>query len=218
MAATARTLRVRVVIDTICPWCYVGKRRIDKAIELAKQKWPGLDVSLEYMPYQLDPGMGRGIDKLEMYQEKFGSRASGIFERLAAVGREDGIELKFGGKVSNTLDSHRLIDYAKLQGGSKAENKVIVSLLRRYFEQEQDIGDIGTLVGAATDAALDPLATKEYLLSTDGVEAIKARIGQAKQLGVTGVPFYIINDRFGVSGAEMPETLLAAFEKALDSA
>ncbi|KAJ2171992.1 hypothetical protein IWW41_002438 [Coemansia sp. RSA 2522] len=118
--------------------------------------------------------------------------------------------------MSNTLDSHRLIDYAKLSGSSDAEEKVVKSLFRRYFEQEEDIGDHDVLLGAAEDAGLDRQQAKAYLESSDGVEALQERMRQVKKLGVTGVPFYIINNRFGVSGAETPETFVSAFKQVFE--
>ncbi|KAJ1932827.1 hypothetical protein FBU59_006236 [Linderina macrospora] len=215
MATAARALHINVVLDTVCPWCYVGRRRLDKAIALAKDKWSDIDVSVEYSPYQLDSSMGNGLDKQDIYRNKFGARAEQIHQRMAAVGKEEGIEFDFGGKISNTLDSHRLIDYAKLNGG-ETEEKVVESLMHRYFELAQDIGDIATLVGAAKDAGLDEAKTKAYLESDDGIDTVKQKIKQVQRLGVSGVPFYVINDRYGVSGAESPETFLGAFAKALN--
>ncbi|KAJ1955428.1 hypothetical protein EC988_001889 [Linderina pennispora] len=214
MASAARALHINVVLDTVCPWCYIGRRRLAKAIALAKDKWSDIDISVEYSPYQLDSSMGTGLDKQEIYRNKFGARADQIHQRTAAVGKEEGIEFDFGGKISNTLDSHRLIDYAKLDG-SEAEEKVVESLMHRYFELAQDIGDISTLVEAAKDSGLDEATTRAYLESDDGIDTVKQKIKQAQRLGVSGVPFYIINDRYGISGAESPETFLAGFAKAL---
>ncbi|KAJ1779103.1 hypothetical protein LPJ77_001678 [Coemansia sp. RSA 2523] len=209
-------LTISVVLDTVCPWCYVGARRLSKALVLAKQKWPEFEATVEYVPFQLDKSMGKGLNKAAVYEKKFGSRMAEMNERLAEAGKEEGIAFKFGGKMSNTLDSHRLIDYAKLSGSSDAEEKVVKSLFRRYFEQEEDIGDHDVLLGAAEDAGLDRQQAKAYLESSDGVEALQERMRQVKKLGVTGVPFYIINNRFGVSGAETPETFVSAFKQVFE--
>ncbi|KAJ2774749.1 hypothetical protein IWQ57_000684 [Coemansia nantahalensis] len=217
MATAAPALHIGVVLDIVCPWCYVGKRRIEKAIELARQKRRDLEVSVEYMPYQLVPDLGHGLDKREYYRNRFGDRAAVLQERVAAAGAEDGISFSFGGKISNTLDAHRLIDYARLQGGSAAESTAVESLMRRYFELEQDIGEADTLLAAAEDAHLDRKLTAAYLQSDDGVDAVRTKIAAAAKLGISGVPFYIINDRYGVSGAETPEALVDAFEKALQT-
>ncbi|KAJ2784248.1 hypothetical protein H4R18_001236 [Coemansia javaensis] len=211
----AQTLSIGIVLDVVCPWCFVGKRRIEQAVALAQQRWPGLAVDIEYMPYQLDPAMGKGLDKEATYRAKFGDRLPAMHERLRLVGLAEGIQFKFGGRVSNTLDAHRLIDRARLLGGSSAEAAVVEALMHRYFELEQDIGDLDTLLAAAAAAGLDPSQACAYLQSDDGVEAVQAKIAHAARLGVTGVPFYIINDRYGVSGAESPETFLSAFEKAI---
>ncbi|KAJ2019769.1 hypothetical protein GGI06_002472 [Coemansia sp. S85] len=211
-ATSDHALHISIVLDTICPWCYVGKRRVEKAIALAKQKWPDFEASIDYMPYQLDSSMENGLDKHSVYQRKFGDRAAAIFERMTLAGKEEGIAFSFGGKMSNTLGSHRLIDYARLDG-AECEEKAVESLLHRYFELEQDIGDVEVLLNAAEDAGLDRAKTRAYLDSDDGIDAVKQKVKHGQRLGITGVPFYIINDRYGISGAEAPETFIEAFEK-----
>ncbi|KAJ2847568.1 hypothetical protein IWW36_003793 [Coemansia brasiliensis] len=207
-------LDIGIVLDTICPWCYVGDRRLQRALEMAKAKWPEFEATVSYEPYQLDSGLGKGLDKQQVYQKKFGDCAAAIHERLAESGKEEGIEFSFGGKMSNTLDSHRLIDYAKLHGHDETtQHKVIQSLFRRYFEQEQDIGDHDVLLDAAEEAGLDRDQTRNYLQSNDGLDALQTKMQQFKKLGVSGVPFYIINNRFGISGAESSQTFVDAFEK-----
>ncbi|KAJ1958548.1 hypothetical protein GGI12_004704 [Dipsacomyces acuminosporus] len=215
--SAARAITIDFVTDIICPWCYVGKKRLEKGIALAKEKYQGLEVSISFNPYQLDPAMENGLDKTKVLADKFGDRAEQIFERLTTVGKEEGIEFNFDGKMSNTLDAHRLVDYAKLYGDSEKEDKVVDSLFKRYFELAQDIGDINVLLDAAEEAGLDRAQTKQYLYSDDGIDSVKRKIKYFQSLGVTGVPFYIINDRFGISGAETPETILAAFDKILGS-
>ncbi|KAI9504414.1 DSBA-like thioredoxin domain-containing protein [Coemansia spiralis] len=213
--SASKSLNISVVLDTICPWCYVGKRRIERAFKLAAEKWPEFDASVEYVPYQLDSSMGKGLDKAEVYHKKYGDRADEIHKRLTDVGKEEGISFKFGGKMSNTLDSHRIVDYARLHGQG-AQAVIVESLMHRYFEQEEDIGNIQVLLNAAEDAGLDREQAKEFLESSEGVESIKQKTKQIQSLGITGVPFYIINDRYGISGAETPETFLNAFEKVFE--
>ncbi|KAJ1642651.1 hypothetical protein LPJ64_005518 [Coemansia asiatica] len=210
--ASARSLHISVVLDTICPWCYVGKRRIEKAISMAKYKWPDFEATIDYMPFQLDSAMGDGLSKEEVYRKKFGDRVTTMQERLQAVGKEEGIDFKFGGKMSNTLNSHRLVDFARLEG-SETEEKIVSSILKRYFELEQDIGQMDVLLNAAADGGLDKEKTRRYLESDDGIDSVKQKIKNNQRLGISGVPFYIINDRYGISGAETPETFIQVFEK-----
>ncbi|KAI8319751.1 DSBA oxidoreductase [Martensiomyces pterosporus] len=214
-SSAKRALHIEVVSDIVCPWCYVGKKKLTEAVALAKGKHKELDISIGYNPYQLDSAMGHGLDKEEVYRNKFGDRAEQMHQRVADVGKEVGIAFSFEGKMSNTLDAHRLVDYAKLHGGSYAEEKAVESLFHRYFEESQDIGDTQVLLSVADDAGLDREKAKQYLDSDEGIDTVKQKIKQVQRLGVTGVPFYIINDRYGVSGAETPETFLAAFEKVL---
>ncbi|KAJ2394799.1 hypothetical protein GGI23_004552, partial [Coemansia sp. RSA 2559] len=205
-----------VILDTICPWCYIGKRRLEKAIGLAKEKWPEFGVTIDYLPYQLDSQMGNGLDKAEIYKRKFGDRAEAMISRMSDAGKADGIEFKFAGKMSNTLESHRLIDYAMRKDGAVAQEKVVESLMHRYFENEEDIGDTQVLLAAAEDAGLDRQGVARYLESNEGVDEVKEKASRVQGLGISGVPFYIINNRFGISGAETPEAFLDAFAKVFD--
>ncbi|KAJ2616715.1 hypothetical protein H4S08_000651 [Coemansia sp. RSA 1365] len=211
------TLRLTVVLDTICPWCYIGKRRMEKAIILAKKKWTDFDAIIEYAPFQLDSGLGIGLDKTEVYQKKFGTRLPEVLNHIVEVGTKEGIQFKFGGKMSNTLDSHRLIDYAKDQGGRDMQEKIVEALHHRYFELEQDVGSRDMLLAAAEDAGLNRQQVDTYLDSDNGLDALNTRMKQIRNLGVTGVPFYILNDRFGISGAESPEVILDSFAKVLEA-
>ncbi|KAJ2549238.1 hypothetical protein EV175_004522 [Coemansia sp. RSA 1933] len=211
-----KALDISIVLDTVCPWCYVGKRRLEKAIDLAKEKWPEFGVTIEYLPYQLDSQMGNGLDKAEIYKKKFGDRAEAITKRMEEAGRADGIEFKFAGKMSNTLDSHRLIDYAMCKGGAEVQEKVVEALMHKYFENEEDIGDIQVLSAAAEEAGLDRQEAEKYLESDEGVDDVKRKASRVQGLGISGVPFYIINNRFGISGAETPEVFLDAFAKVFD--
>ncbi|KAJ1667526.1 hypothetical protein IW140_002107 [Coemansia sp. RSA 1813] len=211
-----KTLDISIVLDTVCPWCYVGKRRLEKAVSLAREKWPEFAVNIDYLPYQLDTQIGKGLDKAEIYQKKFGNRAEAIIKRMSEAGRADGIEFKFSGKMSNTLDSHRLIDYAVRQKGAEGQEKVVESLMHRYFENEEDIGDVQVLLAAAEDGDLDRQEIAKYLESDEGVDEVKEKAARVQDLGISGVPFYIINNRFGISGAETPEVFLDTFAKVFD--
>ncbi|KAJ2658901.1 hypothetical protein IWW48_003801 [Coemansia sp. RSA 1200] len=218
--ASDKTLDISIVLDTVCPWCYIGKRRLEKAVSMAKEKWPEFAVTIDYLPYQLDSKMGKGLDKLEVYRMKFGDRLDTVLKGISDTGKADGIEFDFSGKMSNTLDSHRLIDYATRQknngGEEDVQDKVVESLMHRYFELEEDIGSIQVLLSAAEDAGLDRQAVEKYLESDEGVAELKKKAESVKGIGGRGVPFYIINSRFGVAGAETPEVFLEAFEKVFE--
>ncbi|KAJ2158313.1 hypothetical protein GGF46_003866 [Coemansia sp. RSA 552] len=205
-------LNIKVILDTVCPWCYIGKQRLDKALALAEEKWMDLEVTIDYAPYQLDSWMGWHLEKIDVYREKFGEHMDSVLSRITDVGRAEGIAFSFGGKTSNTLDPHRLIQYAR-QFGQAAQGKVVESVLRRYFELEQDIGDVEMLLSAAEDGGLDREAARAYLEQDSGTSAMHAEIESCRRFGSTGVPFYIIDGRFGVSGAQTPETFVSAFEE-----
>ncbi|KAJ2083380.1 hypothetical protein H4R24_000857 [Coemansia sp. RSA 988] len=211
------TIHLTIVLDIICPWSYIGKRRIEKAIALAKRKWPDFEAVVEYAPFQLDSGLGIGVDKADVYQKKYGEQVSEVLNKIIAIGAEEGFDFKFGGKMSNTTDSHRLINYARQQGGHAIEDKAVEALHHRYLELEQDIGTRDVLLAAAEDAGLDRQKVNVYLDSDEGLDSLKAKMDQIRKLGVTGVPFYIIDSRYGISGAENPESILESFTKVLES-
>lgn len=216
-----QNLNIGIILDIICPWCFVGKRRIEKAIALAKQKWPQLTITVKYLPYQLDPSMQKGLDRQQVYHRKFGEKKfAQIKESLLQAGEEENIKLSFNGQMSNTMDAHRLVYYARDHGsGMESEDKVVEAIMHRYFECEQDIGDVEVLAKCAEEAnvGLDKAKVKEYLESAEGVNEVNGLVDKLQQkLEISGVPFYILNQRFGISGAQTPEDFMAAFEKALE--
>ncbi|TPR08357.1 Cytochrome P450 family protein [Aspergillus niger] len=197
---------IQIISDTVCPWCYVGFRRLTRAITTHKATHPADTFTLTWHAFYLNPNSPSfpGLDKTEYYKSKFGAdRASAIFDRLGAVGQSEGIKFSFGGRTGNTRDSHRLMWYAgqkeKIDTEKKDDNvigglqtRVAEKLFRAYFEEEKNVTDREVLEGG-----------KEVDL-----EAEKAR----RQL-VTGVPYYMIQGQYAVEGADEPETFLEVFEQ-----
>lgn len=210
---------IKVISDSVCPWCYVGKRRLEAGIAAYKSAHPGTDdtFTISWHPFYLDPSAPReGENKRARYVRRFGEdRFAQIQQTLAAVGRDSGIEFSFGGRTGHTQDSHRLIRYAKLHegGGLDVQNRVVDELFKRYFELEQDITDQATLRGAAEAAGLDGGEVQRYLESTEGVEEVEAEVTRAQQLGVSGVPNIRINGQFEAPGAVEADVFKQIFEK-----
>jgi len=211
MKADPQPLSVDVVSDVVCPWCYLGKRRLALALDRA-----GGAFAVRWRPYQLDPTIpAGGMDRRAYLKAKFGddARLNEIHERLTALGAEVGLAYAFDRieRAPNTLDAHRLIRWATAAG---AQDKVVERLFQIYFEEGRDVGDRAVLVEAARECGLNAALVDKRLAAGDDVEAVKAEIAEAQRLGVTGVPFFIFASRFAVAGAQSVDTLVATIERA----
>jgi predicted DsbA family dithiol-disulfide isomerase len=204
-------LVIDVVSDVVCPRCYLGKRRLEKA--LAGQNEP---IVIRWRPYQLDPTIpAGGIERAAYIRNKFGdeSRIAPAHERLRALGAPVGIDFAFDKikRSPNTLGAHRLIRWA---GASGHQDAVVDRLFKLYFEQGRDIGDRPLLLEVAGECGMDRRAVETLFDQGADVEEVRAEIEQAQQLGVTGVPFFIFASRLGVPGAQEVEVLEKAIAQA----
>jgi predicted DsbA family dithiol-disulfide isomerase len=202
------TLTVDVISDVICPWCYVGKRRLEKAI-------PCFDVRVRWLPFQLNPRMPKeGITRKEYRTAKFGNweRSLELDAKMVAIGEAEGIRFAFEKieRTPNTVDAHRLIWLADKQG---VQDAVVEGLFRAYFTEGRDISNRQTLLDVVAEAGL--VGGEAMLNSDKGLEEIKAAHDLAQRLGVDGVPFFIINGKVTLSGAQPPDEFIAAFNQAL---
>jgi predicted DsbA family dithiol-disulfide isomerase len=207
-------LTIDVVSDVVCPWCYLGKKRLSRA--LAGERG---DIPVRWRPYQLDPSIpAAGLDRKTYMRDKFGDdgRLKAIHERLRALGAEEGIAYAFDKieRAPNTLDAHRLIRWAS---ANDAQDKVVERLFSLYFEQGRDIGDRQLLVEIARDAEMDYEAVEKHLADGADEREVRQEIAQAQSLGVTGVPFFIFASRFGVPGAQSVEVISTAIDQARKS-
>jgi predicted DsbA family dithiol-disulfide isomerase len=206
------TLTVDVTSDVICPWCYVGKRRLEKAVTaLAGRK----EVAVRWHPFQLNPQIPKeGLNRKEYRTAKFGSweRSLGLDAQLTVAGRAVGIPFAFDKieRTPNTLDSHRLIRLADQEG---VQDSVVEALFRAYFTEGRDISRTPTLLDVVARAGLDRGRAEAILRDDDGIEAIREAEKQAQALGVRGVPFFIINNTLALSGAMETSAFLEAFDR-----
>ena len=206
-------LTIDIVSDAVCPWCYVGKRKLEAALALKAD----VPVELRWRPYQLDPTIPPGgLARAEYMAKKFGSagRVAEIYDRIESVGRDTGIAFAFDKimRSPNTLDAHRLIRWSASAGKQDA---VVERLFKAFFEEGADIGDHALLARVAGDCGMDAALVAELLAGEADKDAVRAEIAEAQKLGVTGVPFFIIGGRYAVSGAQSPEVLAQAIESAL---
>jgi predicted DsbA family dithiol-disulfide isomerase len=208
----ANPVSIEIVSDMVCPWCYVGKRRLEKA--LAER--PDLDVQVTWQPFQLSPDMPReGKDRVEYYQQLFGEeRAGQIMSSMKDTGVEEGIafDTKPGARSPNTLAAHALMLMAQTEAGVD-QNDVVERLFDAHHVACKDIGDLDVLVGIAADLGLDADKVREQLSSGQFEPGVQGLIQESVERGVSGVPFFIINNRFGLSGAQPAESLIAAIDQ-----
>ncbi len=202
-------LQIDVVSDVMCPWCFIGKRRLEKAV--AQSSVP-LDV--RWKPFQLDPTLPpEGKDRRRYLEEKFGTgeRIKQLYGNLAEVGKSEGISFAFERiEVSpNTLDAHRLIRWA---GDAGRQDEVVEALFRAYFLEGRNIGDHAVLADIAASAGMVREEIAARLASNEDRDAVQDEIATAQQMGVTGVPTFILVGRYALVGAQPPEELARAFE------
>ena len=207
-----RDVIIDVVSDAVCPWCFVGKRRLEAALGQTGEA----GVSVRWRPYQLDPTIpAEGLDRRAYMKAKFrdDSRLAEVHDRLKALGAEVGIQFDFDAiaRAPNTLDAHRLIRWAAEAG---AQDQVVERLFSDYFEKGRDIGDVEVLVAAAEACGLDGAEVRAHLAGEDGIADVRAEIEHAQSVGVSGVPFFIFAAKFAVSGAQGADVIARAIEEA----
>jgi len=201
---------IDVVSDTVCPWCYIGKRRFD----MAKAQRPDLEIDVRWRPYQLDPTIPpEGLDRREYMEAKFGKNRSKEVGNVIREAAEDaGITLAFDKieRSPNTFDSHRLIRWGASAG---TQNEIVEILFRRYFEDGEDLGDRKVLVDAAREAGMDHELVAYLLLHNKDAELVANEAKQAREMGISGVPTFLFEGKFAVVGAQETEGYLRAIDK-----
>lgn len=205
-------LTIDVISDVVCPWCFIGKRRLEKALV-------GRAASVRWHPFQLNPDMPReGLDRKSYRIRKFGSweRSLELDAQVAAAGEGEGIAFHFDrmDRTPNTRDSHRIIGLAGERG---VQDAVVEALFLAYFTDGRDLSDRATLAEIAAGAGLDRDEVGTLLAGDAGVDVVRAGEEQARRLGVSGVPFFVVNGRVALSGAQPPELFRQAFEQAGDA-
>ena len=209
-------VRIDVVSDVVCPWCFIGKRRLEKAIALN----PHIPVEVHWRPYFLNDWIPReGISREQYLTTKFGSpeRYKGIAQRVAAAASAEGLTYAMD-KISrqpNTLDAHRLIRWADGIGKAAEMKQTLMNL---YFTEGSDLTDHSVLVKAAATVGLDAETIRKDLASDKDVAEVEQEALSAKEAGIEGVPCYIFGGKFAVSGAQAPEYLAEAIARMAQAA
>jgi predicted DsbA family dithiol-disulfide isomerase len=212
--STSEPLQIDVVSDVVCPWCFIGKRRLEKAIELR----PDIPVEVNFRPYFLNPWVPRaGMPRADYLTKKFGSveRYSGIAQRVAAAAAEEGLTYAVDkmSRQPNTTDSHRVILWAKNSG---AQACVKQRLMEFYFTEGADLSDPEVLVKAASECGMDGGDVRRRLATDADVDLVTREAEAMKNAGIDGVPTFIFGGVFATSGAQPPEMLAEMITRATE--
>ncbi|HKC44908.1 MAG TPA: DsbA family oxidoreductase [Burkholderiales bacterium] len=209
------TLSIDVVSDVVCPWCFIGKRRLEAALALyAKERPDAPAPTVSWRPFQLNPDLPpEGMPRAEYVQRKFGARSGGVYDRVTMVGRQVGIPFAFDriARQPNTLAAHSLIELAQARG---RQDEVAEAFFRAYFLDGVDLTSRANLVAITAGAGLDPAEAETWLDNASAREAVAAEDARAREIGIQGVPFFIFGGRVAVSGAQPAEVLLDAMKQA----
>jgi predicted DsbA family dithiol-disulfide isomerase len=206
---SAPVLELLVFIDVICPWCYVGKRRMEKALDLVGA---GERISVSWLPFELNPDMPKeGTERREYRMRKFGSweRSLQLDAQLTELGAREGLSFRYDlmTKTPNTFNAHRLI---WLAGQGNMQGDVVEALFRAYFTQARDVGDAATLADIASEVGMDRARISSFLESDQGAGEVRHYEDAAKRAGISGVPAFIANRRPLLMGAQPPEAIASA--------
>ena len=207
-------MKVEIWSDIACPWCYVGKRRFERALEQFEHRD---ELEIVWRSFELDPAAPRqhAEPQAELLARKYGmplAQAEAMNARMTAEAAKEGLAFRMERvRVGNTFDAHRLIHLAATAGRREA---MVERLFAAYLGEGEALGDVETLVRLAGGAGLDEAAAREALLGGAFADAVRADEARARAFGISGVPFFAIDERYGVSGAQPPEAILAALEQA----
>jgi predicted DsbA family dithiol-disulfide isomerase len=210
-------MTIDVISDVVCPWCFIGRRRLGQALSLYAAREPDVHPLVSWHPFQLNPDLPRdGIDRRAYLEAKFGGpqRAAEIYERVRAAGRTVGIDFAFERieRQPNTRDAHRLIAWAQARGDPE---DLVERLFRAYFLEGRRISERAVLAAVAGEAGLAADGARAFLESEAAADTIETMDRRVRELGVTGVPFFIFGTRVGVSGAQEAPALVAAMAAAM---
>ncbi|BDU53205.1 DsbA family oxidoreductase [Limnohabitans sp. INBF002] len=213
-----KTLTIDVVSDVVCPWCYVGKRRLERALALLAVQHPDVDPEVRWHTFQLNPDMApEGMARADYVRNKFGDEGSAIYERVAGVGKEVGIPFAFDRIVRqpNTVVAHSLIAVSE---PGMVQDAMVEAFFKAYFLDGLDLTQASVLLDIAESAGMDRAVAEQHLqnsaLHSQTIDSDKA----AREMGITGVPFFIFNRQVGLSGAHEAETLLQGMVEAMNAA
>ncbi len=202
---------IDVLSDPICPWCYIGKARLDRA----RAARPNLALTLHWQPFQLNPDMPRaGMDRRAYLEAKFGGKegAARVYVQIETVAQAEGLDIDFAAiaRTPNTLDAHRLIRWAEIEG---CQDSVVTALFQRYFRGGQDISDPAILIETAEEAGMEAAMVAQLLGTDADLAEVRAADARAREMGVSGVPTFLVAHQYVLPGAQETAVWLRAFDE-----
>ena len=208
-------MHVDIYSDPICPWCFIGKRRFARAVAAR----PAIRPLVRWRAYQLNPAMAEdGMTREAYLRMKFGNAANAqrLYRRIGQIGVTEGIAFRFDriAITPNTLNAHRMVRFAARATPAGGADAMIAALFSAYFLDGRDIGDAGVLAALAGETGLDAKAARVYLAGDEDATAVREEDMQARRIGIEGVPCFIVNGRYALSGAQEPEAFFALFDMA----
>ena len=203
-------IQIDLFSDVICPWCFIGKRRLERALKIRSN--PRVDIN--WRAFQLNPDMPKnGIAREQYIEAKFGGpeRAQGIYDNIRRVGETEGLEFRFDKikRTPNTILAHRLISWSK---HLKISDLVVERLFKAYFFEGLDIGSMETLIELLEELEINTEAFKSYIKTDNGLDEVSDETRFAYENGITGVPCFIFDKKYSVSGAQEPEAFFPLFD------
>ncbi len=210
-------MRIEVWSDVVCPWCYIGKRRLERALETFEHADA---VEVVFRSFELDPAAPRQATEpvVEVLARKYGGgveNARAMMDRVTEVANAEGLEYHLDRTLrGNTVDAHRLLHLALDEHGAQVQNALKEALLAAYFTRVEDVADTEVLRRVAVDTGLDPARVDQVLAGHEYVDAVREDVAQARAFGASGVPFFVVDRRYGVAGAQPVEVLVEVLGKA----
>ncbi|MGB5811939.1 MAG: DsbA family oxidoreductase [Polyangiales bacterium] len=204
-------LSIQIVSDIVCPWCFIGHRRLAQAIE----SLPTLETTIDWQPYQLHPYLPRqGASYRDHYVRKFGGNVDALRARVEQAGESAGIDFRFDliERVPNTIAAHTVVSWAP---ESRVRTSVVERFFEGYFLEGKDLGKPEELAALAADAGMDHDEVAERLARDDDREPVAAEADANRRKGITGVPFFLIGGRYPIVGAQSPETMVQVIQRVL---
>jgi predicted DsbA family dithiol-disulfide isomerase len=210
-------MQIEIWSDVVCPWCYIGKRRLEKALDSFEH---ADDVEIVWRSFELDPSAPKA--PVETVAEALGRKYGGgpeagtqMVDRVEAVAAEEGLLFRHHQSLRvNTVDAHRVLHLALETGGPALQGRLKEALLAAYFVETENVADHDTLSRIAAGVGLDEVRVKEVLTGDEYADAVEGDVREAVSLGATGVPFYVVDRKYGIAGAQPGEVFAQVLEKA----
>lgn len=208
-------MKIEIYSDVACPWCYIGKKRFEKALASFPQRE---EVEVVYRAFQLNPDLSKDPAEArpqdEYLRARFGPDFKQMLNRVVEMAAGEGITFNADkALVANTFAAHRLIWFAEQEGGAALKTRLVEGLFKAQFTDGQNVADPETLVALGVDAGMDSQRVRDFLASEDGTAHVEQELQDGRSMGITGVPTFVFEGKWGVSGAQDPSTFLKVLEQ-----